>query len=98
FDSDNAKHARVVQTILARASQHMEAGDRDISAEELHQMLAPRSEFLRHVGSAIVNGMNASFEAIPALVRKLGYGEAPLAERIPYQDLAVPDTSRQPAP
>ncbi|RMM73144.1 Type III effector HopD1 [Pseudomonas savastanoi pv. glycinea] len=98
FDSDNAKHARVAQTILARASQHMEAGDRDISAEELHQMLAPRSEFLRHVGSAIVNGMNASFEAIPALVRKLGYGEAPLAERIPYQDLAVPDTSRQPAP
>jgi hypothetical protein len=98
FDSDNAKHARVVQTILARASQHMEAGDRDISAEELHQMLAPRSEFLRHVGSAIVNGMNASFEAIPALVRKLGYGEAPLAERIPYQDLAVPDTPRQPAP
>ncbi|KPY11042.1 Type III effector HopD1 [Pseudomonas savastanoi pv. glycinea] len=98
FDSDNAKHARVAQTILARASQHMEAGDREISAEELHQMLAPRSEFLRHVGSAIVNGMNASFEAIPALVRKLGYGEAPLAERIPYQDLAVPDTSRQPAP
>ncbi|MFA1030731.1 XopB/HopD1 family type III secretion system effector [Pseudomonas syringae] len=98
FDSDNAKHARVVQTILARASQQMEAGDRNISAEELHQMLAPRSEFLRHVGSAIVNGMNASFEAIPALVRKLGYGEAPLAERIPYQDLAVPDTPRQHAP
>nr|WP_313771566.1 type III effector [Pseudomonas syringae] len=41
FDSDNAKHARVVQTILARASQQMEAGDRNISAEELHQMLAP---------------------------------------------------------
>lgn len=98
FDSDNAKHARVVQTILARASQHMEAGDRDISAEELHQMLAPRSEFLRHVGSAIVNGMNASFEAIPALVRKLGYGQAPLAERIPYQDLAMPDMLRQPEP
>ncbi|MBD4271724.1 type III effector, partial [Xanthomonas citri pv. citri] len=61
-------------------------------------ILAPRSEFLRHVGTAIVKGMNASFEALPALARKLGYGETPLAERIPYQDLAVSDTAHQPAP
>ncbi|MFA0924069.1 XopB/HopD1 family type III secretion system effector [Xanthomonas fragariae] len=98
FDSDNAKHARVVQTILARASQNMESGTREITAEELHRTLAPRSELLRHVGSAIVRGMNASFEALPALARMLGYGEAPLAERIPYQDVATPDTPHQPAP
>ncbi|CAD0302639.1 XopB/HopD1 family type III secretion system effector [Xanthomonas hortorum] len=98
FESDNAKHARVVQTILTRASEHMESEEREITAEELHQILAPRSEFLRHVGTAIVKGMNASFEALPALARKLGYGETPLAERIPYQDLAVSDTAHQPAP
>lgn len=98
FDSDNAKHARVVQTILARASEQMESGAREITAEELHQILAPRSEFLRHLGTAIVKGMNASFEALPALARKLGYGETPLNQRIPYQDLAVSNTSHQPAP
>lgn len=98
FDSDNVKHARVVQTILARASEQMESGAREITAEELHQILAPKSEFLRHVGTAIVKGMNASFEALPALARKLGYGETPLTKRIPYQDLAVSDMSHQPAP
>ncbi|MFC0156258.1 XopB/HopD1 family type III secretion system effector [Xanthomonas dyei] len=98
FESDNAKHARVVQTILARASEEMESGAREITAEELHQILAPKSEFLRHVGTAIVKGMNASFEALPALARKLGYGDTPLTKRIPYQDLAVSNTSHRPAP
>ncbi|PPU99511.1 type III effector [Xanthomonas hyacinthi] len=90
FDSDNAKHARVVQTILVRASQQMDAGNRTISAEELHRQLAPRSEFLRHMGAAIVKGMNLSMDAIPMLARKLGYGKAPLDARIPYQDLHAP--------
>nr|WP_246432389.1 XopB/HopD1 family type III secretion system effector [Xanthomonas theicola] len=88
FNSDNARHARVVQTILVRASEQMGAEGRDeIGAEELHRLLAPRSEFLRHVGTAIVNGMNMGLETIPMLARKLGYGQVPLHARIPYQDL-----------
>ncbi|UKE45932.1 MULTISPECIES: XopB/HopD1 family type III secretion system effector [Xanthomonas translucens group] len=90
FDSHDTKHARVAQAILMRASQQMDAGERTISPEELHEKLGQQRNFLHRLGTVIVDGMNAMFESVPSVVRKLGYGEPPLDERIPYQDLHVP--------
>ncbi|OAX56930.1 XopB/HopD1 family type III secretion system effector [Xanthomonas graminis] len=90
FDSHDTKHARLAQTILIRASQQMDAEERTISPEELHERLGQQRNFLHRLGTAIVDGMNAVFESVPTVVRKLGYGEPSLDERIPYQDLHVP--------
>ncbi|KWV10266.1 XopB/HopD1 family type III secretion system effector [Xanthomonas translucens] len=90
FDSHDTKHARLVQTILIRASQQMDAEERTISPEELHERLGQQRNFLHRLGTAIVDGMNAMLESVPTVVRKLGYGEPSLNERIPYEDLHVP--------
>lgn len=103
FHSDHQRHARVVQTILARAGRDAQAG-RDISPEELHAMLAPHHEFLRHVGQAVVDGMNATFDAVPAMIRRyapesvsdrLGLNERPFGERIPYEDVTAEPSQPQ---
>ncbi|UKE74847.1 XopB/HopD1 family type III secretion system effector [Xanthomonas graminis] len=98
FDSHDTKHARLAQTILIRASQQMDAEERTISPEELHERLGQQRNFLHRLGTAIVDGMNAVFESVPTVVRKLGYGGPSLDERIPYQDLHVPLPSPQASP
>ncbi|CAE6867519.1 hypothetical protein R69746_08192 [Paraburkholderia aspalathi] len=81
--SDYQKHAHAVARLFAEAS----AQSRPLKPGDLQRILDPNREALRHLGNGIVTGMSGLFDLLPALGRSAGFGEATLAQRIPYERL-----------
>lgn len=76
--SDNQKHAQAVQLVLENA--HAADGESgtghvdQISPEQLHRILAPRREFLRHTGEGVIWAMNGMFHGLTALADSVNKG------------------------
>jgi hypothetical protein len=86
--SDDDRHAQVVQRILDRAQPLLQ--NQPISDRELNDLLSPGwvRDPLRHVGSAVIDGLYSLFSGAAALAgRAVGRPDERLPAVIPYEEV-----------